>query len=225
MTLANRTAEHEGALFPAAAACLAVLAVLGTALYTLTGGLEHWTFESLRMAQAARGQITAPALTLRDSQGELHRPWHAASLDAPATLHIVDFIYTRCPSICQALASEYQQMQQELLQRPDPGVRLLSISFDAAYDDTAALAAYAQRHHADPALWRVAAFARAAEQEAVLRALGVVVVPDGSGEYVHNAALHLVDSRGHLHAIYEHSDWPRALGEARRLARTGMTPP
>jgi protein SCO1 len=184
----------------------------------LTGGGEHWTFESLRKAQAASGQVVAPVLVLRNSRGEQRAAWSTHGKDQGPTVHIVDFIYTTCPTVCQALGSEYQQMQRALLDAPDSNVRLLSISFDAARDGPGELAAYERRHGADDAVWRVTAPADATEQHALLRALGVVAVPDGWGGYVHNASLHLIDARGQLHAIYDHSEWPRALAHAHRLA-------
>jgi protein SCO1/2 len=53
---------------------------------------------------------------------------------------------------------------------------------------------------------------------ALLDTFGVVVIPDGMGGFVHNAAIHLVDEEGRLGAIYD-------LGEERAvLAALGRAP-
>jgi protein SCO1 len=219
MTSRPPAPQPEASARATALACLVVLAAFGAAVSMLTGGLEHWTFESLRKAQAASGQRVAPATVLRNSRGEHHAAWGVRNEDKRPVIHIVDFIYTTCPTVCQALGSEYQQMQRLLRDAPDSGVRLLSISFDGARDGADELAAYARRYGADAAVWSVTAPADAAEQRALLRALGVVAVPDGLGGYVHNASLHLIDARGQLHAIYDYSEWARALAHARGIAQ------
>lgn len=202
-------------------ACLAVLLLLGQALWSLTGGLDHWTYESLRRAQASSAALKAAELTLRDSADLRHRPWTHAANHAPQRVLIVDFIYTRCPTVCQVLGSAYQQMQSQLEADRGEGVRLLSISFDVEHDDAAALGSHARVHRAEARRWRVTAPTDAGDAQALLRSLGVVVIADGWGGYVHNAALHLIDEQGRLRAIYDHDDWPRALAHARRIASEG----
>lgn len=203
-------------------ACSLVLGLLGQLLWSVTGGLEHWTFESLRRAQAQRAELEAAPTLLHDSAA---RAFHAWGPDAGGPdLLIVDFVFTRCPGVCQSLGSTYQQMQAQLTQgaatAPEQGrIGLLSISFDTARDDAAALAAYGRAHRAQPAHWTIAVPRDANESRTLLRSLGVVVIPDGAGGYTHNAALHLVDRQGRLRAIHEHADWVQALAHAQRLAR------
>jgi len=209
----------------AACAWLALLGLLGQLLWTVTGGLQHWTFESLRRAQAGRGELRAAALPLVDAAGQAFLPWRTAGADDGPDVLIVDFVYTRCPSVCQALGSTYERLQSALQRDGDGGaaadhrIGLLSISFDTAHDDPGALAAYGRLHHARPETWRIAVPQDEADAQRLLRSLGVVVVPDGRGGYTHNAALHLVDRDGRLRAIHDHADWTQALDHARRLGR------
>jgi protein SCO1/2 len=128
---------------------------------------------------------------------------------------LVDFIYTRCPTVCQALGSEYQRMQAELVHSDAP-VQLLSLSFDPAHDDVPALAGYAKLHQA-AARWWIAVPA-AADSQRLLGEFGVVAVPDGFGGYVHNGAIHLLDAGGRLREVFDYDDWPQALAAARQLA-------
>lgn len=194
-----------GSLRATALACGLVAAAFGVAAGALTRGFEHWTFESLRRERARHGELVAPMLAGSDA--------------AQAGARIVDFIYTRCPSVCRALGSEYQQMQTELLAVGDVGVSLLSISFDVAHDGPQQLQAYAREHGARAPTWQVVASATPSDDEALRRALGVVVVPDGFGGYVHNGALHVVDAQGRVRGLFDYDDWRGALARARQLAR------
>ncbi len=204
--------------------CGVVLAVLGHALWSFTGGLEHWTFESLRRARAAGASVQAAAVALRDSHNTALVPWAPSAGTARPPVLIVDFIYTRCPSVCQALGSTYQKMQARLKSERIEDVKLLSVSFDIAHDDAAALSHYGRLHRAQPQHWRLATPTGAADAANLLQSLGVVVIADGAGGYVHNAALHLIDSRGRLLAIHDHDDWPAAIAQAQRWARPGPPP-
>ena len=204
-------------------ACAALLLAAGLSAHRLTGGFEHATHESLRQARAARGELRAAAVTLLDPHGSPLEPWSAAAdrTGPGPAVTIVDFVYTRCETECTSLGTTFQQLQRWIADGPGAadGMALLSVSFDPAHDDGPALARYAARHGADPALWRVARAGSEAQTRDLLRSLGVVVIPDGQGGYAHNAALHLVDRQGRLRALVPPGEAPQALALARRLAR------
>ncbi len=191
------------------AACALCAAVFAAGVARLTEGFEVWTFEALRRSAAARGELRMPVTALRDAAG---RP---AGL-APGAVYLVDFIYTRCESVCQSLGTEFFQAQQAL--QPGDGVRLLSVSIDPERDGAAELAGYAKLHRADPALWTLAAPVSPVAGADALKALGVVAVPDGLGGWVHNGAIHVVDASGRVHRVFDYADWAAALAEACRLA-------
>jgi protein SCO1/2 len=192
-------------LFPTLLACALASAGTGAALAELTGGFEHWTFEERRRAHALQGRLVAPML---------------ARADAPAReVRILDFIYTRCPTVCRVLGTEYQQMQQAILQTPDSAVRLVSISFDVERDSEADLRAYAKTHQAQAPVWTVTAPATREDDQRLRRALGVVAIPDGMGGFVHNSALHLIDRDGRVLALYDYTQWRKALSHAQRLGQ------
>lgn len=197
------------------ACALLLLALLGLSA-RLTNGFEHWTFEELRRYQASQARLHAPSpLPIRTSDGQQKRIF-----DDPAALYLVDFIYTRCTTVCQALGAEYFQMQQALRAAPaSPHIQLVSLSFDGRHDHQAELASYARLHRADPAQWTVAAPQDAAVSAQLLQQLGVVAVPDGLGGFVHNGAIHLIDGSGEVRQIFDYADWQGALAAAQRLAR------
>ncbi|WP_374564884.1 SCO family protein [Ideonella sp.] len=203
--------------------CLSLMAVLVVGLAHWTHGFEVWTFEGRRQAQVQAGELRARPVLLRASDGSVLRWWGDA--DAAPAASLVAFVYTRCPSVCRVLGDEYQQMQRELATRQGAGptrrdVRLVSISFDAEHDDPAQLARYAANMRIDPRYWTLAVPATHDDASALLRSLGVVVVPDGAGGFVHNGAIHLLDERGRLRGLYEFDQWPQALEAAQRLALT-----
>ncbi|MDO9404858.1 MAG: SCO family protein [Polaromonas sp.] len=132
-------------------------------------------------------------------------------------VYVVDFIYTRCPTVCQALGSEFFRMQEALRSEGVSGIRLLSVSLDPAVDGRAELAAYARLHKADPAFWTVAAPERISQGLALMRKIEVIAIADGWGGYVHNSALHVMDADGRVSAILDHADWEMALAEAMAL--------
>ena len=121
------------------------------------------------------------------------------------------------PTAC----SEFQQMQRQLAEQGDDSVRLLSLSFDPAHDDAAALAAYGREHGARSPSWRIAAPVDEAANRSLLESLGVIAIPDGVGGWIHNGDLHLFDADGRLLAIYDATQWETALDHARHLARGG----
>jgi protein SCO1/2 len=183
----------------------------------LTHGFQVWTDEGARRLEVALQPVDAPRVAV-DGPG-------VAAPDLPALLAqgggvtIADFIYTRCQSVCLSLGSSFQQLQAAL-QADRANVRLLSISFDGAHDHPAALRAYAQGLRADPALWRFVRVPDAAQEQALLRRLGVVVVPDGRGDYEHNAALLVFDARGRMVRVFDVAEQQLALDHARHLARS-----
>lgn len=200
-------------------AALGALVALGALASQLTGGFEHWTHESLRRERAERGELKAPALVLQDQEGRALSPWSGRR--GEPRVFIVDFIYTRCATVCLSLGTTFQQLQGRLSERAAEadGVGLLSVTFDPAHDERPDLARYALTHRANPTRWRVARAADEADTRQLLQALGVVVIPDGAGGYVHNAALHLLDHHGRLRALYPLGDVDAAVEHALRLAR------
>ena len=218
MTEAQRTAPMAATLL----ACGAALLVFMLALHALTGGFEHWTFEDKRRDDARQGRLEAPAIQVRTAQGNQQTLWSPRAGDRGVSL--VNFIYTACPTVCQTLGAEYTQMQTALAAQPATAgrpIKLVSLSFDINHDGQAQLAAHAALHRADAKTWTIAAPTTLRDTAKLLHALGVVVIPDGLGGYVHNGAIHLIDESGRVIAIYDDADWKQALAMATRVAQAG----
>lgn len=187
----------------------------------LTHGFQVWTDEGARRLEVALHPVPAPDVPVQgpDVAG--------LGLDTLLTrdggVTIVDFFYSHCRSVCLSLGSSFQQMQAALLAdrqagRPT-GVKLLSISFDGGRDDPGVLQAYARSLGAEPGLWQFVRVPDARQEQSLLRRLGVVVVPDGQGDYEHNAALLVFDAQGRMRRIFDLAEQQLALDYARHLAR------
>ncbi len=200
----------------------------------LTHGFQVWTAEGARRLEVALQPVAPPPVRV-EGPGIALQPlpqW----LAAPGTATVVDFIYTRCQTVCLSLGSTFQQLQADLLQeRQSPAspvasaaapatVRLLSLSFDSAHDTPAVLQAYAAQLQADPSVWQFLRVPDPAELAQLLRRFEVVVVPDGRGDFEHNAALLVVGPEGRLVRVFDIAERELALNYARHLARSAVAP-
>lgn len=117
-----------------------------------------------------------PTILFEDQNGN-----HFSLPDLRGKRVLVEFIYTRCRSICLALGSTFQQIRAGLAEARLKDIVLLSVSFDPR-DQRPALAAHAQMYRADRAAWIFARAPNPAELPALLRAFGIVVVRTPNGE-------------------------------------------
>lgn len=192
-------------------AVAALLLAAGAVAHQATMGFRVLTSESARRLAVAREPRELPQARLADG----HR--FAETLRADGRVVLVDFIYTRCESLCTALGTDYQQLQREITRRGlGDRVRLLSLSFDPTRDDAATLALHQQRLRADPAIWQASTVPDPEELGRLLDAVGIVVLPDGRGDFVHNAAIHVVGPDGRLRGIHDLGRWRAALRDALR---------
>lgn len=193
-----------------ALACTAGLAVA----HATTDGFQAFTLESARRLQALRSPSAVPELRLEFSDGR-----RAGFAETPARAVLVDFIYTRCPTVCTALGSVYARLQERLAAEIAAGeIELVSISLDPAHDGPQELFAYRARYSKKAAGWQVARPAAAGELQIWLDAFGVVVIPDGLGGFVHNAAVHVVGPDRRLAAILDYQDVDAIADKAREIA-------
>lgn len=184
------------ALFPLtlAAAVAAGIAALAQA----TEGFRVVTSEQARRLAVEETPRLLPNIALTDQNGGSFSlaDYHGKPL-------LVEFIYTRCPGLCTLLGDDFQRIE-DAIRRSEIKTRvgLLSISFDVEHDEPPDLKLYGERYGAIAPAWRVAVPSHA-DLVPLLQAFGVVVIPDGVGGFVHNAALYLVDATGHLVRIMD----------------------
>jgi protein SCO1/2 len=106
---------------------------------------------------------------------------------------IVDFVYTRCQTVCLSLGSVFQVLQAKILERGlQNKIGLVSISFDPEHDDAEALNRYEKRLQMDASIWRAYSLKNPKDRQSLLDAFGIMVIPAPLDEFEHNAALHVV---------------------------------
>ncbi len=202
--------------WPSLAATLCVLAGGFGALALGTDGLTVWTAESARRQAVLEDPRLLPDFPLRDSRGEL-----LSLIPEKGNLAVVDFIYTRCPGVCQAMGLQFRQLQGDL----EPlgwldQVELVSVTFDPANDDDAALNNYLRRYGAAEPYWRAARFVYEEHLAETLATMGVVVIPEPRMGFVHNAAFYLIDN-GRVVEILDWDDRAGLLEAIRRRLEAG----
>lgn len=195
---------------------LALLMVGIGVLAGATHGFRAYTTETARRIGIREHPPAVPPLPLQTADGG-----HTSFAQMRGRWLLVDFIYTRCTTYCLVQGGEFARLQRQLAGPIAAGkVALLSVSFDPAHDDPAALAAY-QRFHGDHGTgWIAARPVDHADLAALMDVFGVVAVPDGMGGFVHNAAIAVVNPAGRLVTIV---DWNDPRGAARYVTQR-MTP-
>lgn len=169
-----------------------------SALAWATDGFRAFTTEAARRLAVAKRAPAVPSVHVETMDGaQITIP------PADGRAAVVEFIYTSCPTVCQAAGEALARLRTRL---EDDGtsrrVLMVSLSFDPWTDTPALLADWAHRHGADGRVWTVAR-PSPADLPALLDAYGVQVIPDGAGGWVHNAALHVIDPDGRLRAILD----------------------
>jgi protein SCO1 len=122
----------------------------------------------------------------------------------------VSFIYTRCPlsQFCPLLDRRFGEAQA--LAAGDPSlkgkVKLLSISFDPAFDRADVLRVHAKQVGADPNVWR---FATAEESivDRLAAEFGINVIREKDGTITHNLRTAVIDPSGHVVSIVDNNAW------------------
>ena len=155
---------------------------------------------------------------------ELLRPGHVApdtplvnQDDTPISLKdfagaatAITFIYTRCPlpEYCPLMDRRFAEVQQ--LAAGDPAlagkVRLLSVSFDPAFDRAAVLRRHAAMLKADPKVWTFATAEEAIVDRFAAR-FGVNVIREKDGTITHSLRTAVIDPSGRVTAIFDNNAW------------------
>jgi protein SCO1 len=137
---------------------------------------------------------------------------------------IVNFIFTRCTSICPVTSMKMQRLAERTAGGGPIG--LLSVSVDPAHDTPAVLAEFAGRYQADPARWRFVTGDPAALRAAVEDGFKIGVDDRGAGaggvpDIVHGGHFVLVDGDLAIRGYYDSDEIARLdalVADARRLA-------
>lgn len=189
----------------------ALVTSLGTWVFWWgTDGFTAFTAETARRVEILRSPRALPDVTLEDQNGKIFR-----LKDYQGKLLAVDFIFTRCTTLCRSMGMIFKQIR-DLIPEESLGrdFALISISFDPEHDDPTSLKKYGEAYGADGEIWRIARVRDKAELQSLLDAFGIIVIPDQFGGFEHNTALHLVGRDGRLRLI---SDIDKAVPFAEQV--------
>jgi protein SCO1/2 len=139
---------------------------------------------------------------------------------------IVNFIFTRCDTICPVTSMKMRTVQEKTNDLPH-AIKLLSVSVDPKHDTVEALDAYATRFGADPTRWRfvrgdIGAIRELVEKGMELGIDDLGVTDTGVPNITHSGHFVLLDQRAHIRGYYDSDDWPRIeklMKHARFLVR------
>jgi protein SCO1/2 len=163
---------------------------------------------------------TVPAFALVDDSGAT---FSEDALRGHPT--IVDFVFTRCDTLCPTLSAKMAMIQERTGDRKGAGIKLMSISVDPEYDTPVKLTEYAQRFKADPTRWRFITGPKDKIKDLVTGPLMNLMDPDErKGQVKHLPFFLLIDGDLHIRGVYDSNDLPRLedlMHHARFLARTG----
>lgn len=199
-----------------ASALLLVFTVGMAATWHLTLGLRAWTSEDARRIRVLETPVFLSSLELISPSGRRFFPWGIG--DHPRRVYLLDFMYTRCQTLCSILGDEFFQLQETIRADADKHLALLSISFDPRHDTPAQLARYATRMKAADALWTIAVPSDATALRELLREAGIIVIDDEMGGFAHNGAILVVSDPGRIVRIFDYADYRKALAFARSVA-------
>lgn len=161
--------------------------LMAALLFAGTNGFAGFTYESLRRSTIADTPVLLSNWKLEDANGLM-----VSLTDFNDDVLLVDFIFTRCQTICRSLGSRYRQLQQIIEQEELKNVRLLSISIDPEFDTPERLALYRQAHGGAVHSWTVARPVNENSMNDILAETGLRVIPDPIWGLAHSDAIHIV---------------------------------
>ncbi|GAA0341783.1 hypothetical protein GCM10008967_35220 [Bacillus carboniphilus] len=173
-----------------------------TLFYIGTDGFTAYTAETARVNQLMEEKPLFPKVTLEDTEGRVY-----SFTEFKDKYVFITFIYTACTTVCPRLEMNMAQVYESL---PDEhlgeDIIFLSISFDPTRDSPTVLNKYKDYFNSDGETWRMARIPNQKELDLLLEAFGVIVIPDGYGNFAHNSAFYLVGKNGRLAEIMDYTN-------------------
>lgn len=171
-------------------------------LFTATDGFQAYTVETARVNKLMEEQPVFPAVTLEDSKERVY-PFS----EFAGKYVMLTFIYTACTDVCPELEMNLAQVYQSIPEQYiGEDIVFMSISFDPTRDDPGTLEKYRSYFGSDGETWRMARITEESALSNLLDEFGVIVIPDGYGNFQHNSAFYLVDPNGILTEVMDYTE-------------------
>ena len=191
-----------------ASACVAL--AVGGSIWKVTAGFHALALDDVKKVEFAERHAPLPQARLSAENGQ-----QVDARQLRGRVSVVEFIYTRCTTTCSTLGSVFGAVQREFPDAIATGrLQLLSISFDLAHDDAAAVAAYRSRF-GTPEGWLAAVPDGPGSLRTLQRTFGFLIQDTGDVTVAHSSKLYLISSRGEIVGAFD-ADERRALKAAAR---------
>jgi protein SCO1/2 len=144
---------------------------------------------------------TIPEFSLIDQNGQTF-----TQEDMLGNIYVVDFFFTRCPTICPKMAAHLLDLQNKFSKVEN--VRILSHTVDPKNDSPEVLKEYSKKVHADNSKWT---FVTGNKEEIYSLANRGYFASAGMDEtapggFLHSELIFLVDKNGRLRGSFDDSD-------------------
>ena len=118
---------------------------------------------------------------------------------------VVDFFFTRCPTICPEMSNSMYEVQEKFDEIDE--VKLLSVSIDSEYDRPDILSRYARKYDAKPDKWFFLTGDKKEIHNLASEGFKLSAVQEAEGEEItHSDRLVLVDKEGVIRGYYHGTD-------------------
>ena len=125
--------------------------------------------------------------------------------DLKGQFMVVDFFFTRCPTICPQMSSSMYEVQ-EIFEKIDD-VKLLSVSIDSEYDRPDVLSRYARKYDANPDKWYFLTGDKNKIHNLASEGFKLSAVQESDGIAItHSDRLVLIDKEGIIRGYYHGTD-------------------
>ncbi|MFK9094026.1 SCO family protein [Bacillus salipaludis] len=183
-------------------ACLLVILFGCSLIFFGTDGFQAFTAETARVNKLIDDKPKFPDVTFEDSKGRNY-----SISEFKGKYVFITFLYTSCTTVCPQLEMNMSRVYDKIPSKYiGKDIVFLSISFDPERDDPATLEKYRSYFNSDGETWRMARIKNKAELDSLLKAFGVIVIPDENGNFAHNSAFYLVDKKGSLINVMDYKN-------------------
>jgi len=182
---------------------IVLVLVFGVGLFYFgTDGFRAFTAETARVNALVEEQPVLPDVVLEDSK---YREYDFSEFAGKYVM--MTFVYTRCTTVCPQLEMNLQEVYEAIpAAYLGEDIVFLTVSFDPERDTPEILDTYRTYFGSDGDLWRMARVNDPAELDLLLDTLGVIVIPDGEGDFSHNVAFYFIDRDGGLLDVMDFDD-------------------
>ena len=168
--------------------------------------------------QSSNGNHTVSDFELINQNGKI-----ATQEDYRDRVYIVDFFFTRCPSICPLMTSNMIKIQNEFINNSD--IMLLSLSVTPEIDSISVLRKYANDKGAIDSKWNITTGNKKHIYELARKSYFAVVEQGDGGmqDFIHTPNFILVDKKRQIRGVYngtEDEEINRLMDDLRILIKS-----